>query len=458
MAYYCVRSQMNTDPGIGGRWQVARREAHMSPKQRRGRVMVQAPDGTDTDVIDEQVQPTAPDTAEALEQQNAEAPTEAEVETEAQTEADLSPSNGYGPQRAFGSGSDGASLDDALRATGQRIAIWSELLRSWLLSFVAWVEVEVERGRIASGPLRRRYVAWQRQFLRQAGIAAKAASRRAVTLGRAAITSLLGSVQDTAARLRRGRAGHLARDRSAGQTRRRSERAAQAQMDSSADEEELERISLRDIALEAWQARQVTETANLEEQRAYEAERDATALRQLLAQRLGIRSAPSGSHVEVDGIVFGVRWSRLARTPDLVIVGACPKCGAPVASGDIFDLADLGAVLDDIAHERNLCEECRASVNDSGPVNETGGSTTRASRDAASAEQSDTEDRATRSSEEGRAPAEHAPFDERPDADRVVAAQATRTGPVLELGPFAPPDVIQQQNGVESSAHREADA
>lgn len=121
-------------------------------------------------------------------------------------------------------------------------------------------------------------------------------------------------------------------------------------------------MRLQEIALDAFRARQLREQARQGEARRRQRMLEAAALRQLLSQRLGIQVEPVSGRIEVDGVCFAVLQDPETHVFDLVVVGVCPGCGAPVASGGIRDLADLGWALEEMRLQRNRCDECRAGA------------------------------------------------------------------------------------------------
>lgn len=127
-------------------------------------------------------------------------------------------------------------------------------------------------------------------------------------------------------------------------------------------------LHLREIAVDAFRARQLRESLHRNEEQRRERARAAVALRQLLARRLGIQVEPVSGHVEVDGVRFAALRDLESGAFDLVVIGSCPGCGAPVASGGIHDLADLGQVLEEMQLQRNHCDECRSRLPDETPA------------------------------------------------------------------------------------------
>lgn len=117
--------------------------------------------------------------------------------------------------------------------------------------------------------------------------------------------------------------------------------------------------SLQSTAHDAWvRAQDQTEQARAEFREAREAYEGAI-LRQIMERRLGVQVFPRYPEVVVDGLHFALRWHPPAEEYELTLLTSCPGCGGTVASGDILHLADLGAVLDDVAAGRNRCLNCR---------------------------------------------------------------------------------------------------
>ncbi|MBX5446037.1 hypothetical protein [Sphaerobacter sp.] len=126
-------------------------------------------------------------------------------------------------------------------------------------------------------------------------------------------------------------------------------------------------LRLREIAVDAFRARQLRESLHRDEEQRRERLRAAVALRQLLARRLGIQVEPVSGRIEVDGVCFAALRDPESGAFDLVVLGSCPGCGAPVASAGIHDLADLGQALEDMQLQRNHCDECRSRLPDETP-------------------------------------------------------------------------------------------
>lgn len=119
--------------------------------------------------------------------------------------------------------------------------------------------------------------------------------------------------------------------------------------------------TLRAVAVDAWRAEEARQIADRIEWDRHRAAREAAALRSLLAERLGLQANPGGGRAAIDDLTFAVRWNAAAQSYDLVLMSTCPSCGAPVTSGDITCLADLGRIIEDIGNTRHVCDECRTS-------------------------------------------------------------------------------------------------
>ncbi|ACZ40002.1 hypothetical protein [Sphaerobacter thermophilus] len=126
-------------------------------------------------------------------------------------------------------------------------------------------------------------------------------------------------------------------------------------------------LRLREIAVDAFRARQLREDLHRNEEQRRERMRAAVALRQLLARRLGVQVEPVSGQIEVDGVRFAALRDSESGAFDLVVLGSCPGCGAPVASSGIHDLADLGQALEEMQLQRNHCDECRSHLPDETP-------------------------------------------------------------------------------------------
>ncbi|HET9014640.1 MAG TPA: hypothetical protein VFN57_03535 [Thermomicrobiaceae bacterium] len=122
---------------------------------------------------------------------------------------------------------------------------------------------------------------------------------------------------------------------------------------------EIGQTTLREAALNAWGEQRGQQEARLAHEQQRRAAQDADALRRLTAQRLGVKITPSSGMVEIDGLRLGVVRGNRVGDYALVLLTACAGCGASVASGDLRDLADLGAAVDAVNERVNLCEECR---------------------------------------------------------------------------------------------------
>lgn len=120
--------------------------------------------------------------------------------------------------------------------------------------------------------------------------------------------------------------------------------------------------SVRELALDAWRIEQERQAAERRSWEQHRTEREAAALRSLLAARLGLQERPTTGRLEVDGLTFAALWNGQAQAYDLVVLSTCPRCDAPVTSGDIADLVDLGRVIDDLSDGQHICDACRAAT------------------------------------------------------------------------------------------------
>lgn len=120
-----------------------------------------------------------------------------------------------------------------------------------------------------------------------------------------------------------------------------------------------QQVNLQSVAREAWEIEQERSDQARAEFRAAREAYEGDILRQLMERRLGVQVFPRYPEVIIDGLRFALRWNSEAEEYELALLTTCPDCGTMVASGDILHLADLGAVLDDVAAGRNTCLRCR---------------------------------------------------------------------------------------------------